>query len=298
MNPKIRTYTLPVAMTAGILMHRSMAELYFLTPYIIFGMLFIPFTCISPSDVRPKRSQFLLLLIQLLISVSVYFLLRSFNEIVAEGVMICIYAPAAMASATIGRMLGGDLKTMTAFILLSNVGTAIATPFLFTWMGVHGETSFWNSFLLIFNKVAVVLMLPLATAWLLRWSLPKVHDYVARHQDVSFYIWAFSLLILIGKTTDDILMEPSHNIILESFLAAAGLAICLLQFFLGHRIGLHSGDTVAATQSLGQKNTTLAIWLTLTYLNPLAAVAPTSYIVWQNIINSWQLWKKRKDEIE
>jgi bile acid:Na+ symporter, BASS family len=49
---------------------------------------------------------------------------------------------------------------------------------------------------------------------------------------------------------------------------------------------------------LGQKNTVLAIWMAVTYLNPLSSVGPCSYVVWQNIINSWQLWKKRKNEIK
>ncbi|KAB6399846.1 transporter, partial [Bacteroides xylanisolvens] len=29
-----------------------------------------------------------------------------------------------------------------------------------------------------------------------------------------------------------------------------------------------------------------------------SSVAPGSYVLWQNIINSWQLWKKRKKEAE
>jgi len=49
---------------------------------------------------------------------------------------------------------------------------------------------------------------------------------------------------------------------------------------------------------LGQKNTILAIWMAHTYLNPLSSVAPGSYVLWQNIINSCQLWKKRKNEIK
>ena len=38
--------------------------------------------------------------------------------------------------------------------------------------------------------------------------------------------------------------------------------------------------------------------LAVTYLNPLSSVGPGSYVVWQNSINSYQLWKKRKNEIK
>ena len=39
-------------------------------------------------------------------------------------------------------------------------------------------------------------------------------------------------------------------------------------------------------------HTILIIWGT--FLNPLAAVAPGAYVVWQNLVNGWQLWYKEK----
>lgn len=73
----------------------------------------------------------------------------------------------------------------------------------------------------------------------------------------------------------------------------AGLA-CGLQFVIGRRIGARCGDKVAGAQSLGQKNTVLAIWMSLTYLNPVASIAPAAYIAWQNTVNSIQLYYHAK----
>ena len=50
---------------------------------------------------------------------------------------------------------------------------------------------------------------------------------------------------------------------------------------------------ITAGQSLGQKNTVLAVWMAQSFLNPLACVAPTAYIVWQNIVNSYQIYRKK-----
>ena len=72
------------------------------------------------------------------------------------------------------------------------------------------------------------------------------------------------------------------------------LTVCLIQFALGKAIGHHWGDSISAGQALGQKNTVVGIWLTLTFLNPLAAVAPGAYVLWQNLVNGWQLWYKDK----
>ena len=56
----------------------------------------------------------------------------------------------------------------------------------------------------------------------------------------------------------------------------------------------------AVLDEYGYKRTAwvLAIWMAYTYLNPLSSVGPGSYVLWQNIINSYQLWKKRKNETE
>jgi BASS family bile acid:Na+ symporter len=59
-------------------------------------------------------------------------------------------------------------------------------------------------------------------------------------------------------------------------------------------MGAACGDKVAGTQGLGQKNTVLAIWMALTYLNPISSVAPAAYVAWQNTINSLQLYFKAK----
>lgn len=99
-----------------------------------------------------------------------------------------------------------------------------------------------------------------------------------------------------GQTTRS-LVNSTADVTVEMLIAFAGLVTCCLQFYFGKRIGSAYNDRISAGQALGQKNTVLAIWMAVTYLNPLSSVGPGSYVVWQNIINSYQLWKKRKNEI-
>ena len=75
-------------------------------------------------------------------------------------------------------------------------------------------------------------------------------------------------------------------------IAGAALLTCIVQFWFGKRTGKALGDTITAGQALGQKNSVLAIWMAYTYLNPVSSLAPGTYAVWQNIFNSWQLWRK------
>ncbi len=57
--------------------------------------------------------------------------------------------------------------------------------------------------------------------------------------------------------------------------------------------GICWGRTRAAecSQALGQKNTTLSIYLALTYASPIAALGPTFYVLWHNLWNAWQLYR-------
>ena len=68
-------------------------------------------------------------------------------------------------------------------------------------------------------------------------------------------------------------------------IGAVSLLVCGINFGLGHLLG---GRT---SQALGQKNTTLSIYLALTYASPIAALGPTFYVLWHNLWNAWQLYR-------
>ena len=215
--------------------------------------------------------------------------------IVAEGVMVCIICPTATAAAVITSKLGGSAASLTTYTLLANIGAAIAVPILFPLVEVHPDVSFLEAFFVILSKVFPLLICPFLAAWLLSKFLPKIHRKLLSYHELAFYLWAVSLAIVTAQTLYSLLNDPADGFT-EIMIAVGALAACCLQFFFGKTIGSIYNDRISGGQALGQKNTILAIWMAHTYLNPLSAVAPGSYVLWQNIINSWQLWKKRKRE--
>mgnify|MGYP000721348475 CR=1 FL=1 len=115
---------------------------------------------------------------------------------------------------------------------------------------------------------------------------------------MAFYLWAVALATVTGQTLKS-LVNSEAEIYVEILIALGGLITCIAQFYLGESASARNTMTVLAPeQALGQKNTVLAIWMSYTYLNPLSSVGPGSYVLWQNIFNSYQLWKKRKNELE
>ena len=190
-----------------------------------------------------------------------------------------------MAAVVIGGMLGGNVTMMVTYSLICNLVTAIIAPYMLHAFG-NGDCTFIQ----IISRVAPTLIAPFAVAQFCRWLLPKVAAWFASHSSISFYLWLISLILVMGRTTLFILTSNVEPIIGVE-LALVALVLCIIQFKTGRFLGRYTGDVVATTQSVGQKNTIFAIWLSLNFLNPIASIAPTAYIVWQNLANSWQMWK-------
>lgn len=282
---------MPLGMVVGALFCRQIAWLDaaaqgMLTPVFIFTMLFITFCRVDARRIRFSWMHLWLLLFQVVASVGVYFALSLFDVVVAQGAMICILAPVAMAAVVIGGMLGANLETMAAYSLLCNIAIALYAPLLLHAFG-NGECTMAQ----ILQKVSPLLIAPFVAGQFCRFCLRRVSDWVSAHGYLSFYIWLLSLIVIIGRTTCFLLDQRQASLTTEIILALVALVICLVQFVLGRYIGRHYGDTVAGGQSLGQKNTVLAVWLSQAFLDPISSVAPTAYIVWQNIVNSYQLWR-------
>jgi len=103
-----------------------------------------------------------------------------------------------------------------------------------------------------------------------------------------------ALCVVTGRTVVFILKQNGSSHLTEIVVALVALLMCVIQFVVGRGIGKRYDDTVAGGQGLGQKNTILAIWMAQMYLNPIASIGPGAYVLWQNIINSYQVWLKRK----
>jgi BASS family bile acid:Na+ symporter len=290
----LQTILMPLAMVVGALLCRPLASLEtashnMLTPMLIASMLFITFCRIDLRDMRLRWIHLWMLAVQFVGGVVVYYIaLPLFGPTVAQGAMICVLAPIAMAAVVIAGMLGANVAPMVTYSLICNFVTALLLPPMLHLFG-NGSCTFLE----IIGRVAPTLIAPFVVAQLCRWLLPKVAHWCASHSIISFYLWLFSLILVMGRTTLFI-MNSSAELYVEILLAVVALVLCVAQFSLGRWMGRYEGDVVASTQSVGQKNTIFAIWHSLNFLDPVASIAPTAYIVWQHLINSHQIWRYNK----
>ena len=293
MKQQLQTLVLPIALTIGFLFSDLFAGWGGVTPYLIFIMLFITFCGIAPSQMRFSKLYLWLLLIQVGGSLAVYGCLLPFGHTVAQGIMICVLAPTATSAVVIAGMLGANITTMATYTLLSNIAVAGAAPVIFSYVGQLSDIPFWESFIMILSKVGPLLVLPFVAALLIKKLAPGAAGLIKRVGGLSFYLWSLALMIVTGQTVEFIAAEQPENYSTEILIAGISLILCVLQFLAGRRIGKRYGDTVAGGQSLGQKNTVLAIWMSQVYLDPVSSIGPASYVLWQNLVNSFQIWRKQ-----
>lgn len=292
---QVKTLMLPIAMAIGAIFYPWMGNLTFLSPYLIFTMLFITYCKLSIRDFKPDRFEATMLIVQMCLAATAYGCCFFWNKTVAEGIFICVFIPTATAAPVITSMLGGSISKVATYSLLCNAVVAVVGPLIFAAIGDHAEMTFLESFKLILIQVFPLILAPLALALILRYVFPKIHSYVVGQQQLSFYLWAISLCIVVGSCISFAIRnwtpESSWTMVM---LAMGALIVCLIQFKVGRIIGKQFGDKVSGGQGLGQKNTVLAIWLALAYMNPMASIAPAAYVAWQNAINSWQLMRHER----
>ena len=317
----IKEWTLPVSIATGSFLYLLCAFIPALDgaanffapildaalPLFMFLVLYVTFCKVDFRKLIPVGWHLWIALSQVLmvavvIGAILIFHITGESLILLEALLVSIICPCASAAAVVTQKLGGNLEEMTTYTFLSNFLCALLIPVCFPLIESGAGVTFWGAFIAILYKVCLVLVAPMLLAYITKhWhALCKFYQWVISVNNLSFYLWGCSLLIVSGTTVKNIV----HAEVASSFLlliAILALVLCLIQFAFGRYIGHFFRSTINAGQALGQKNTAFAIWIAHTYLNPLSTVGPGCYILWQNIINSVEIWQhghaiKRKNK--
>ena len=291
---QFKSLVLPISIILGIFFHDYIVVLHPALPYLIFLMLYFSFNALDVKTMRFTMFDFWLLLFQIAVSTAVYFLIRPFDDVVAQGAFVTVLAPTASAAIAVSLILGANISMMSTYLLVCNMMVAVMAPLAFSLIGASPDISFWSSFVTILGKVFPMLIAPFLLAWLTRKAFPKANEYFNRHKGLSFYIWAVSLTVVISKAIGLLMTQFYEHRVMFLWMIVISVFLCFFQFAVGHVIGKSYGDRVAGGQALGQKNTVLAIWMAQSYLNPLSSIVPTLYVIWQNLYNSFQMMQKQR----
>ena len=293
MKQNLKTLLLIVAIIIGFTFNEFFSQFSRFSPTLLFFMLFFTFCSVEFKKIRLRKEYFLLVFYQVGVSIGVYLLIRQYNEILAQGVMLCILAPTAVAAVVMSSMLGANVASVTSYSLLINLVISIVAPVYFSLMDVPEIVPFWLSVKRIVLKIFPLLIVPMVLVFIIKKVSKKMSTKLKKLSFLSFYIWIISATILMGNTMKFILMQETSNYLIITLLIMSSFFLCIFQFLLGYYFGKRFNDEKACTQYMGQKNTVLAIWMAQTFLNPLSSLAPAAYVLWQNFVNTFQLWRKK-----
>ena len=304
----IKEWTLVISILVGVLAyfvfiaipfppavhHFANQTVSIVQPLLLFSMLFLTYCRINPHDLRLCRWHLWVLALQagffIALAIILIFLPAGNLRIILEGAMLCLICPTATAGAVITGRLGGNINNITTYTILINILVSILIPTFVPFVHPNPELGFVNSSLLILGKVFPLLLLPLISAFLLRFISPSLTEKLAKRSDLSFYLWAVALALAITVTTRSI-MHADLKLSTELWLVVVSLISCALQFWLGRKIGDRYNDTITAGQAFGQKNTVLAIWMGYTFFTPITSIVGGFYSIWHHIVNSYQLYR-------
>lgn len=289
---KYKSFVLPFAIFIALIFYHHLVSLSFMVPILIFIILFLNLSSINIKTIRFKKLDLWLILSQIIIGPGCYFLIKPFNEILAQGAFITVITPTAASAVVVATMLGANRDTVMSFTLLIYCIIAIIAPILFSFIGTHTNIPFLETLKLVSLKLIPTMVFPLIMAILIKKYCPKINAFAIKIQGISFYLWALTLTIVLGKSFYFITLQDKTNYQIIALMLIVSVFICGILFGLGKFIGKKYGDKIAGGQLLGQKNTAIAIWMSLNYLDPLSSITPAIYAICQNIFNSIQLKQK------
>ena len=316
----IKDWMLPLAIIIGII---SYLVLYFVEPLssgvepwfsrlaknvqpvFMATMLFLQFNTISPHDLRFRKWHFIALAFQVVMFIALTWVVTLLPDgdtrILTECAMLCFICPTAAAAGVITGKLGGSLSDTVSSVVLINIAAAVIIPIVIPIVNPVGGMSFLSGFTAICMRVFPLLVLPLLLAWAIRYTLRRLQRWLMRFTDWAFYFWGLALTFSIYLATRA-LLNSGISVWTAVMIGVLSLVCTIIQFAFGRFAGRVTNrgkgkaetrsDEITAGQALGQKNSGFLIWVGYSYMTPVTSVAGGLYSIWQNVINSLELYEQ------
>ncbi len=284
-----KVFALLLAMGSGALVPQASA-LSFLIQYNLMGMLFLSFLGMEFKPRSFSTGVLKVLAANLLVGFGVYFLLIGLDPRLAVSGFITAIAPTAISSTVLVGLIRGKVDFMAAAVLLTNVVVALIIPLVIPRMvGAELHISTWDVLLPVLYTVFVPFILSRLAVYLPEKPLAGL----MRARKFSFVFWLANLFIISAKASDFIRHSSSGSIGTLLLITLTSLVIWLINLLLGLWIG-GPDFRQETSQALMQKNNSFAIWVALTFINPLAAMGPTIYIFFHHTYNTWLIYRFEK----
>lgn len=287
----LKPFTLPITLATGFFVP-SAAELYPLTKWLLGTMLF--FSLVSERHALGKDDYKKIVVVfafNMLLGPLYALLVSPIDKELSIGLLLVGMAPTATAAVAVVALSGGRPVFVMAAIVVTHLGASIWIPmYIHIFSGFMAKSCIIGTNVDAFNVlkgVAPLLIIPWLLSGTLRFLPEESRKNIRKLKSYILPVWGLAIF-LIGARTRELWNGMEQDVTVKLLLIVFSvLVVCAIQFKLGAFIGKKS--SVETAQSLGQKNTVLMVWIALNWLGPIYAVAPLSYILWQNVFISFRL---------
>ena len=284
-----RSVLLIVALAAGALVPG--AQVYSgLIQYLIMVMLFFAFLEVELNRDFFSPRVLAILGLNLVVAVAAYWSFRTVGERLGVVAFVVAIAPTATAAPVITSFLRGKVEFVVASVLLTNISIALLIPALLPLVaGGTGGIPIGS----VLASVLLVVILPLIAAQAVRRLAPESARRIGQTGSPAFWALLAILFLATSKATHFIVVKAGASRNELTWIGAVTLVLCVTNFLLGAWVGGRSLRQ-EGSQALGQKNISFTLWLSLTFLDPVVALGPAFYVVFQHLYISFQLiWAER-----
>lgn len=256
-------------------------------PAMIMTMLLFAFIDVKFSKESTGWSHLRIPAFMVALAAVAYFVVLKLTDNQNFAVMAFLIgmSPTANAAPVITHLLNRREDYVTVSVVLTNLFTAFTlAPMVALVIGNAIEIDTlglaWKTILLIGS--------PFLFAVISRKFLPRVTAFIRRWKILSFYLWVLMLFTVCAQSATYIVKQDNLSLTILAEIFAIAVVMCVINFVSGYWLG-EKRFRRECSQSVGQKNTMLMLWVGLAFFNPIVALGPTFYIVCHNLWNSWQL---------
>lgn len=262
-------------------------------PVMIMTMLLFSFIDVKFGKTSTGWSHVRIPVFMVVLASIAYFSVKKLtgDENFAVMAFLVAMSPTANAAPVITNLLGRREDYVTVSVVSTNLFTAFAlAPLVALVIGnaIQIDTCAlaWKTILLIGS--------PFALAMIFRKFVPGAAAFIRRWKFLSFYLWMVMLFTVCAQSAAYIVRQENLSPMILAEIFALSALLCAINFASGYVLG-EPHFRRECSQSVGQKNTMLMLWVGLAFFNPIVALGPTFYVICHNLWNSWQLRRADKN---
>lgn len=263
----------------------------FLVRYSVMIMLFMSFLGVVPRWDLLRVSHLWLLIANVLVAVTGYLVVSLWSTEYALLAFLTGIMPTAAVAPVIAGLLSAPVGYVTLALLLSNVGMALAIPFLLPLLGIEGVGLTTAE---LVGPVMITVMMPMLLSQAIRVWLPSLKTWFLRGSELTFWLFISNVVIAMAKASDYLQHESNASLLELLWVALIVVAITTSNFGLGYFLE-KKGFRQASSIALGRKNTMFGVWVAVTFLPASAALGPIAYVITHNLWHSLLIGRKNPD---